>query len=80
MCDVDETLLQPVFVGYKSPTAKANDWVGAHVEFSPPQAARPIPDMACNHLIFTCILLFHHQRAHMCARANAHTLFFLSSN
>jgi len=29
MCDVDETPMQPVFIGYTSPTAKANDWVGA---------------------------------------------------
>lgn len=40
MCDVDETPMQPAFVGYTSPAAKANDWVGVHVESSTVHAGR----------------------------------------
>lgn len=28
MCDVDETKMQPTFIGYTGPTASARDWVG----------------------------------------------------
>jgi hypothetical protein len=34
MCDVDETPMQSVFIGYTSPTAKANDWVGAVLDYT----------------------------------------------